>query len=119
MKKCLYRLCFMFGVSLVLGHLSPLYAKVQFETVYVAEQQDKISSPSNNPKVRMGTSKNIIICSRKISAIQISSTIIVSSILTNNSDTTLILSLCQNDDKKFGVQLHYVKDQFSLLPRLN
>lgn len=27
------------------------------ETVYVAEQQDKISSPSNNPKVRMGTSK--------------------------------------------------------------
>ena len=47
----------MFGVSLVLGHLSPLYAKVQFETVYVAEQQDKISSPSNNPKVRMGTSK--------------------------------------------------------------
>lgn len=47
----------MFGVSLVLGHLPPLYAKVQFETVYVAEQQDKISSPSNNPKVRMGTSK--------------------------------------------------------------
>lgn len=34
----------MIGVCLVLGHSSFVYEKVQFETIYVTEQQDKIIS---------------------------------------------------------------------------